>query len=147
MSLILLGLCTNLDDLRHREYYLLLTAEELQVATAVRTQTPERAIFLIGLQHNHPVPMLAGRSVVLGYPGWLSSWGFEFAEREHDVRAIYALAPEAPQLLRKYHVDYVVIGPVERDQLGADVAAFEAHYATVLQTAQYRIFAIPQDAS
>jgi uncharacterized membrane protein len=86
--------------------------------------------------------MLAGRHTVMSYPGWLFSWGIDYSSRERDVRTMYALAPGAADLFRKYGVDYVVIGSSERDQLGANEEAYRSRYTPVIQTANYEVFAV-----
>ena len=144
LSLILSGLMVNLKQLLEQDQHLFLTLEEVQLAEAVRAETPRHTIFVVGLQHNHPVPMLTGRQVVVGYSGWLSTQGYDYEERERDLYAIYALAPNAPQLLAKYRVDYVVIGPREREELAANLAAYLAHYPTIIRTANYQVFAVGQ---
>jgi uncharacterized membrane protein len=79
---------------------------------------------------------------MMSYPGWMWSQGFDYAERERDLRAIFTLRPEAERLITDYHVDYVVIGPYEREQLGADPVAFRARFPVVIRTAGYEVFAV-----
>jgi len=140
--LVLSGLLWNLFELQGKGRTRLLTAEEMALGNAVRVQTPPDAMFVIGLQHNHPVPMLAGRRVMMSFPFFLWTWGIDHAQRERDLRAIYGFAPDAPELLSKYGVDYVVIGPAERQDLGANVAAYRARYPSVIRTANYEVFAV-----
>ena len=141
-TMILSGLLWNLFQLQGKGRTQLLTAEEVALGEAVRAQTAPRALFAIGLQHSHPVPMLAGRRSLMSFPFFLWTWGIDYAERERDLRAIYALAPEAPQILSDYGVDYVVIGPAERQDLGADLAAYRTRYPTAIRTANYEVFAV-----
>jgi uncharacterized membrane protein len=57
------------------------------------------------------------------------------------VAAMYAGGPEAGGLLQRYAVDYVLVGPVERAELGANEAYF-ARYEKVGEAggaALYRI--------
>lgn len=103
-------------------------------------------MFVIGLQSNHPVGMLSGRRVLMGYPGWLWTEGLPTAERERDVRAIYGFTSDAPGLLAKYRVDYVVIGPVEREQLHANVEAYRSRFPELLRTTSYEIFDVRRPA-
>jgi uncharacterized membrane protein len=106
----------------------------------VRAETPPHALFLVGLQNNHPIPVLAGRRVVMSYPGWLWSQGVHSEGRERDVRRMFALAPEADSLLRAYHVDYVSVGPVERESFGADTLAWRARFPRPIATATYDVY-------
>jgi uncharacterized membrane protein len=112
------------------------------LARAVRDTTRRNAVFVTGLQNNHPISTLTGRRVVTGYGGWLWAQGIDASERERDVRAIYAMAAETRQLLRKYKVDYVVIGPEERRVLAANRAAFQRTYPLLLRTKNYEIFSV-----
>ncbi len=140
--LVLSGLLWNLYQLQGKGRTQLLTAEEVALGEAVLARTPADALFVIGLQHSHPVPMLAGRRVLMSYPFFLWTWGIDHAQRERDLRAIYALAPDAPQLLSRYGVDYVVIGPAEQKDLGANLAAYRARYPSPIRTANYEVFAV-----
>jgi hypothetical protein len=141
-SMLLSGVLINLHQLLGKDQVRLLTPEELRLAEAVRNETPPHAIFVVGLQPNHPVPVMAGRRVLMSYPGWLWAEGHDFTQREQDLRAIYAFASNAPQLLKDYRVDYVVIGPFERDQLAANVSAYRNRYNTIIKTDNYEVFAV-----
>lgn len=140
LTMVASGLLENIDQARGKERNLLLTAEEMTFAQRVRESTNPHALVVTGLRHNHPVSVLAGRRVLMGYPGWLWSQGIDFSLRERDVRSILKLGPEAPALLDRYRVAYVVIGPDERERMGADPEAWRARYPSVLATASYEMF-------
>jgi hypothetical protein len=140
LTMTLSGLLINLNQLLGRDRYQLANTEEIDLAAAIRAQTPERAVFAVGLQNNHPVPMLTGRSVVMSYPGWLWTHGIDVTDRERDLREIYALSEQTPALLERYGVDYVVIGPNERNELAANVAAFQERYPNVISTSNYAVY-------
>lgn len=146
-SMILSGIMVNANQLLGRDRNLMASPEALALAKAVRSSTRPDALFLTGLQHNNPIPMLAGRHVVMGYPGWLWSQGYAYQSREADLRAMFGLAPGADTLLRRYGVDFVVIGPGEREQLGADTAAYEARYPLVLRIGATEVFAAGTSAA
>jgi hypothetical protein len=144
-SVLLSGLLLNLQELLGKDRHGLLSTEEVMLAEAVRELTPPHAIFVVGLQNNHPVPTLAGREILMGYPGWLWTHGLDVSERERDVRAIYAMKPNTSQLLAKYNVDYVVIGPDESANLKANAAAYRTRYPLLLRTQSYEIFSVKED--
>jgi hypothetical protein len=98
VSLTLSGILVNLHWALGKDRHLLLTREELMLAETLRDTTPPHAVFAAGLQHNHPVTVLSGRRVVLGYTGVLWAQGLDYEPRERDLRAIFALAPDAPML-------------------------------------------------
>ena len=124
------------------ERQLLLTVEEKQFASEVRKATSSKSLVAVGLQHNHPVPVLAGRRVVMGYPGWLWSQGYDYRQRESDLRSIYGLGVDVSRTIDTYGIDYVVVGPNEVAQLGANRAAFASRFPSLAKTANYELFAV-----
>jgi hypothetical protein len=102
--------------------------------------TPPRAVILHAPAFNSPM-FLTGRGSPLGYTGWIWSRGLEYASREADIRRIYAGAPDAPALLGRYHVEYVLLGPQERAAMPVDDAFF-SQYATVGASGGYRLYKV-----
>jgi len=122
----------------------LLDRDEVALGFELRRLTPPDARFLTADLHDHPVPMVAGRRIVLGYRGWLWTYGLDVAPVLADVRAIYAGAAGAEELLRRYRVDYVVVGPGERESLHADEAFFAARYPLLVSRGAYRVFRVAE---
>lgn len=144
-TMVLSGVLENLSQLLGRDRRLLLSREELRVAETVRAVTPAHAVLAVGLQHNHPVAVLSGRRVMMSYPGWTWSQGVDSSQRERDLRAILAFAPGASDLMARYGVTYVVVGPNEREKCGADLEAYRAHFARVVRTDNYEVFDVNHD--
>jgi len=141
-TLLLSGVLEDVNQLLRRDFYPLFTTEEIHLAARVRDETPPSAVFATGNQNNHPVPVLAGRRVLMGYAGWLFAEGLPWQAREADLRAILAYTAEAEQLMDRYGVDYVVIGPIEREALGANLDAYRRTHLSVIATANYEVFAV-----
>ena len=139
-TMTLSGALLNLQQVLGTDRYRWLSTEEIELAEAVRAATPPHALFAVGLQVTHPVPMLSGRRVLMSYPGWIWPRGIDPAPRERDLRAIYAFGSDAPRLLAGYGVDYVVIGPIERSELGANEEAFRARYPIAVSTENYAVY-------
>jgi len=142
VTMTMSGVLENLDQARGKQRNRLLTTEELDVARRVRALTPPHALFAVGLQHNHPVPVLSGRRVLLGYGGWLWSQGIDFKARASDERSIFALSPDSAALIERYQLAYVVLGPDERKSFGADPEAWRARYPSILKTEGYEVFSV-----
>ncbi|HEV3096486.1 MAG TPA: hypothetical protein VG104_05015 [Candidatus Dormibacteraeota bacterium] len=131
--------------------YVWFSAEDLQLAAEVRRLTPPKAIFVtaadpnneIAAYPNNPVADLAGRSILMGYPGWLWSYGINYIRREADIRRIYDGGATALELLHHYHADYVVIGPNEMATLHPNLDYFNTDFRLALHTAHYEIYAVP----
>jgi uncharacterized membrane protein len=114
--------------------------EQIELAQVVRNITPTQSVFLTADTHNHWVVDLSGRKIVMGFRGWLWSWGIEYQTREKDVHAIFRGDPAANALIRQYGIDYVIIGPTEKDVFQADPAFFETHHMRMLDMAGYLIY-------
>jgi hypothetical protein len=147
LTLLLSGVLLHLHQALGMDRHLMLTREEVKLAEQVRAATPPDALFAVGPRHNHPVSLLAGRRLLMGFPGYLWSTGVDYSGRERDLQAIFALSPDAPDLLRAYGVDYVVIGRYEREHLGADLQAYRRRFPLVVRTSSYEVFGVGRGAS
>lgn len=110
--------------------------EEL-VARAVLRHTAPTAIFLTEGQPTEPVSILAGRTVVLAYDGWLWSYGQPLRQRVQAVEAIYAGCPASGscsvgELLRAYDVSYIEFEPGDYNNITANLGWYEAQHLPVL---------------
>lgn len=94
--------------------YELLSASEKQLAEYIHHATTPTSRFLTATQHNHPVSLWAARPLLMSYPAWVSNFGFLSVQRERDIRTMFEDGEAAVPLLRKYQVEYIYIGPVER---------------------------------
>ena len=133
-GLDVLALVTNQQE--DREF----DRDGIQLAQMIKQQTPERAMILHAPIHNHPV-FLTGRRSLMGYPGHIWTHGIEFAPREADIRRIYAGGPEAPGLLAKYGVEYVVVSPLESSVFPVNELFFGG-YPKVGEAGAYRLYRI-----
>ncbi|MGI9622913.1 MAG: hypothetical protein ACR2PK_08770 [Acidimicrobiales bacterium] len=91
-----------------------MTGDDVLVGEWVRDQLDERAVFASANNNVHPVRAIAGRSVVSGSAGRLNDLGVDWVERDQDLRVIYAVGEGFDAVIRKYGIDYVVLGPEER---------------------------------
>lgn len=126
---ILMTLAGTLAILRETQTsWMIASSEEVEVAQQINAKTDPTSIFLTSDAHNHLVPMLAGRSVVLGYRGWLWTHGIDYSQTEADVAQMFAGGEEAKLLLNQYHVDYVYIGPKEKSQYNVNQKFFDDNF-------------------
>ena len=119
------------------------SAEEVRLAESVRAMTPPRSVFVTGERPNNLVADLAGRPVLMSYPGWLWSYGINYGQREADIARIYLGDASAVDLLHRYHAEYVVVGPDERVSMHANTAYFDARFPVLLKTLNYTIYRVP----
>jgi len=122
------------------QYGLVFSNEDIAASKFAINQTTSRALFLTAPTTNQPILSLAGRPVLRGPTSWLWSHGYEFRDREADIRRIYAGADDALDLLAYYGVDYVFVGEAEKNQLRARTEFFDANFPVAYQSANIRIY-------
>jgi hypothetical protein len=113
----------------------------LEVAALLREKTPPRALILHAPIHNSVVA-LSGRQSVMGYPGHLWTHGLDYAQRELEVKTIYQGGPQMIEPLSRLGADYVIVGPAERAELGANETYFDTLYPVVIDHAGYRVYQV-----
>src|SRR5215204_6405955 len=93
--------------------YQVFDAAGVSFAELIKQKTAPRSMIIHAPVHNTPV-FLTGRRSLMGYPGHIWTHGLEFVQRESEIKRIYLGTPDADQLLKKYNIEYAVIGPHER---------------------------------
>ena len=93
--------------------YQIYTKQDLEVARQTKLLTPENAVFVTASNHNNPIPTLTGRSTIIGFHGWLWSHGVNYTKQANDVKVIYLGDKTAEDLIKKYKIYYVTVGPQE----------------------------------
>jgi uncharacterized membrane protein len=112
----------------------------VKVADWVRRNTSPTAIFAVADEHNSPIPTLAGRRELIGYPGWLWTYGLaDYVQKGEDDKRILDGDANALELAQKYGIDYVMIGPQEVPR-GASRAYWDEHGTLVYDDGQYAVY-------
>lgn len=125
------------------EYTLLFGRPELEVAELIKQRTPPRAVILHAPIHNSVIT-LTGRQSFMGYPGHLWTHGIDYKEREEQVEKIYRSPQESERLLKQNQIDYVVVGPAEREKYfpGNEEQWIFASYPVVIDHEGYRVYQV-----
>ena len=146
--LILLGLSGTLDLIRASDAsvssYEFTDTKGLQVADWVRQNTRYDAVFAVADEHNSPIPTLAGRRVMSGYPGWLWTYGLhDFVKKQADEAAILRGDQNTDDLVDRYGVSYVLIGPQElTPSRAASQAYWQQHGTLVYSNGEYFVYRV-----
>src|SRR5690606_8392043 len=67
----------------------ILDRTEVGLAERIRAETDPLARFATAPVHNHPVMVLGARPILVGYPGWVNNFGFEFEPALEDLKRLY----------------------------------------------------------
>lgn len=129
-------LALHYEDTDHN---LIFTHEEIVAADVARERTNPHALFLTAPTVHQPVLSLAGRPVLRANTPWLWSHGYEFATREADVKSIYAGSDQARELIDYYSVDYIYLGPEERNA-GANQKFFDEQFPVIHRSPNVAIY-------
>jgi hypothetical protein len=124
------------------QHHLLYTFADFDHAQALRNALPPDKLVLTSDTHQHPLWGLAGQPVLRGYSYWLWSYGLPVQNVEGDIPRLYAGGQTALDLLEKYSIDYVYIGPSEREMYQADEAFFAHLFPVVLDEFDTRVYKV-----
>ena len=147
--LVVLGLSGALDLARAGDptvsSYQFVDAKGLQVADWVRQNTSPDSVFAVADEHNNPIATLSGRRIMVGYPGWLWTYGVaDYVQKGADQILILQGAPSTADLVDKYGISYVLIGPQElAAPRSADVAYWNQNGTRVYTNGEYSVYEVP----
>ncbi len=120
--------------------------DQLEVAEWIRSNTPQKSVFLTSDAHNHLVPSLSGRPIVLGFGGQIWTQGIKTEDYDitpDDVKRMFSTG--SCELALKLGVDYVFLSPKEMEN-GAIIhnfdmdPNFEQVYDRMIDGSRYRIY-------
>jgi hypothetical protein len=120
--------------------YKVFDKDAVAIAEQLKRKVEPKAMFLNAPTYNSAV-VLTGRRSLMRYTGHLSSHGIDYGPREADVKKIYQGGAEAPGLLEKYGIEYVIVSPEERS-IGSLNEQFFTRYPVVAESGQYRVYKI-----
>ena len=69
--------------------YTVESTADIAFAKQVAAATPRNAVFLTSQRLQDPILTLAGRTTIMGYWGWLWSYGTIIGSRQNDAKAMY----------------------------------------------------------
>lgn len=124
------------------EQHVFLSAEDQEAGDLVRELVPVDAVVLTSHRHNHPVTMVAGRDLLVGYPGWLWSYGIEAGPRLAAASATWMGGKAAPQYIERYGITHAVLGPNEDTDVGYTEGAFENYFELIGEVNGWRVFKV-----
>lgn len=124
--------------------YNIFTPEDQKAADWIVKNTSSNDLILTGGSHLNLVDSLAGKPVLMGYPGWLWSHSYKYQAREKDIAGMYKGGTGAEELFKKYNIKYIFIGPSERYDFKPNERFFDQNYPIVFQEGDIKIYKISQ---
>lgn len=123
---------------------LLWSKNDIQLAEQISQKTEKNSLILAAAIHDHPITALAGRKLIIGFPGNAWSWGFEdWSRRENDVRQALQGKNAAYLILKQYGVDYVLISNREKIfEPQTNEGYFIEHYPLIESNNQFKLFKV-----
>ncbi|HWN10814.1 MAG TPA: hypothetical protein VNO50_16360 [Pyrinomonadaceae bacterium] len=140
-ALTIVCIASGLLALQHERvsHHLIFSHEEMAAAASARETTQPRALFLTAPTLFQPILSLAGQPVLRANTDWLWSHGYEFGQREADVKSIYAGSDEALSLIQYYGIDYVYFGPRELEA-GGNQSFFDDNMTAIYRSGTIVIY-------
>ena len=121
---------------------LMWSTSQMNIADDFRKLSNPNEITLASTNHHHWVASLSGRQIVMGYAGWLSSYGIDYTQTLTDISDIYRGGDRALALLKQYHISFVVIGPLERDEFHPNETFFAHQFPVILSGSQNHVYRV-----
>jgi hypothetical protein len=107
------------------------------------TASTPQALILAAPEHNHPISLLSGRRIFLGYEGWLWTYGINAAQRKQELIEMYAATDRGLSLLHERNIRYISLGPQERSVLHANEAKLLSLFPIAVEHTDYKLLEIP----
>jgi len=103
-----------------REYvadeFEMFSSSDVKTAEWIDKNTENDAVFLTNDRYNNAITGLTGRSVVCGGGWFFSTHGLpDYNQLQNEVKQMYANPETSKSLFEKHSVDYIVVGPDERN--------------------------------
>ncbi|MEK7478032.1 MAG: hypothetical protein AAB645_01535 [Patescibacteria group bacterium] len=120
----------------------IFTPDSEVLAAYIKTKIPEQDLILTGTTHLNPVSSLAGRQVLVGYPGWLWTRGIDYSARENKIRQFYQAPSFDSHLLREFPISYILMDNSVINNWYASPATFDQLFPRVFTAGQYILYKV-----
>lgn len=122
-----------------RNKYRLFSVQDINFAQQIRNITDKESVFLL-YPANSWIGMVLGRQTVMGFEAWVDNIGAATGNRKADIEKIYSGDASAQNLIKKYAVDYVFIGPQEHTFKYLNEEYFRNQFQILIRNDTYTIY-------
>jgi hypothetical protein len=121
-----------------------LSKEEFDLAEKFKTlRRSADSLVMITPKHNHWITTLAGNPVLMGYPGWLWSWGINYSPREREINEALAGGPHATEIISKYPIEYIAVNDQERvGNFPVSINFLRSQYPILMESGNWHVFKV-----
>jgi hypothetical protein len=148
-SFLLISIHSGIIDLLPRamvainQMPIIFSKNAVDLANFVRLKVSPSDQILTTSTHLNPVDSLAGRPVLVGYPGWLWTKGLSYSERENEIRKIYRDPDNNNVAIEKYKIKYVLLDPTATYDWQASRQKFDNIFIRTFRSGPYILYRIP----
>jgi hypothetical protein len=138
------GMIDMIPRLAMTQYTLpiIFAVDAQSMANYIKINIPQNELILTGTDHRNPVDALAGRPVLVGYPGWLWSRGINYSERESEVSNFYAYPSINSPIINEFNIHYVLLDNQTIADFKANKQIFDKNFTLIYQAGQYTLYKI-----
>jgi len=122
--------------------YQMWSREDFQLAASLNAASQPGDHVLTGQNHNSWVVSHTHAQTLLGFPGWLWTYGVTDPQLAADINTMFRGGPNAIPLLQKYDIRLVIIGGPERADMKANEAWFAETFPLEFQGSEYNIYRV-----
>lgn len=128
------GVLLNNPDVR----YVSQSSQAIRLGEFIKNNTdPNKTIASID-KFDNPAVVLAGRQAVVGYEGWLWTYGINYSDRMSDLQKIL-MGSADDRLLDKYNIGYLIVFP-DKSNFAIDEQAIAKKYKLIYAENNYEVY-------
>ncbi len=124
---------------------ILTTSAEIQLAQEIRSKTSPESIFLTAPTGSaNGLANILGRQIIMYSPGLAKSYGFASQSVNQDIKTIYEAKENlvTTSLIQKYQLNYIIVGPAERNFTTVNTQFFSRHFPLLIQNSDTQVFSV-----
>jgi len=118
------------------------TREELSLSEEFKKISKPGDVVLTFDKHNNFISNLTGARILMGYRGWLWSYGIDYSKIESEIKSVYEGASNSFEIIRKYGIEYILVGEYEKKYFEVNELFLKNNFELILKTDNYEIFRI-----
>jgi hypothetical protein len=126
-------------EFQHQDQF--ASIDDIALADWAKASTATSAVFLTTDRPNQPLATLAGRTIVVGYRGWLYNYNLPYQARLAAVQQAFS---GQATTANPYHARYVAVGAYEAPEWTIDTPAMSAAYIPVYTNASWTVYELPR---